>query len=324
MNSQIRIPVIYSEEHTLHNPPFEIYDGVKESYAEKAERLHMIVSSLREQGVVIEEPLQFSRRNIENLHQKAYVDFVQRRSESLQENDVLYPSYFLMDTYTPLTPGTYRAALSSVNVALTGAEKILQGEHVVYSLCRPPGHHAEQKAMGGYCYFNNAAIAANYLSQKGTVAILDIDFHHGNGTQQLFYERSDVLYVSLHADPKVRFPYSSGFASERGQGKGEGYTKNYPLPLGTTDEDYLQVLRKALSDIQTFSPDFLVVSLGFDTYEKDPIGGFSLTIPFYQVLGKEVMGLSLPTVLIQEGGYNISQLGNMAVRFLHGVQSRLS
>jgi acetoin utilization deacetylase AcuC-like enzyme len=223
-----------------------------------------------------------------------------------------------MDTYTPITSGTFSAAKSSVDVALTGAARVLGGERVVYSLCRPPGHHAEYKVMGGYCYFNNAAIAANYLSKHGKVAILDIDFHHGNGTQALFYDREDVLYVSLHADPRVRFPYSSGFAEETGDGKGQGFTKNYPMLLGTTNTQYLHSLRNALSDVQSFHPDFLVVSVGFDTSEHDPIGGFKLTTPFYQTIGREISSLELPTLLIQEGGYAVSELGHMACSFLSG------
>ncbi len=321
---KITIPVVYSEDHYLHDPKFEIYDGMKEPYAEKPERLTSIMSSLKKEGVAVVIPSKFPVSHIENLHQKAYIQFIKNRSEKLEEQAVLYPSYFLMDTYTPITSGTYQAALSSVNTVLTGAQLLIQGERAVYSLCRPPGHHAEHKAMGGYCYFNNAAIAAEYLSKIGKVAILDIDFHHGNGTQQLFFERDDVLYVSLHADPVVRFPYSSGFVEEIGSGTGKGYTRNYPLSLGTNDETYLSVLRAALADVKKFNPDFLVVSLGFDTYEKDPIGGFALSLPFYITIGEEIAALALPILFVQEGGYFVPDLGKMAVNFLHGVQSRLS
>jgi acetoin utilization deacetylase AcuC-like enzyme len=224
-----------------------------------------------------------------------------------------------MDTYTPIASKTYEAARSAVDVTLTGAKYLLGGEQIVYALCRPPGHHAEYKTMGGYCYFNNAAIAANYLSKHGGVAILDIDFHHGNGTQQIFYYRPDILYVSLHADPHEKFPYSSGFANEQGAGEGFGFNRNYPLPLGTTNEQYLGVLLKALRDVQTFNPKFLIVSAGFDTYEKDPIGGFKLTIPFYQTIGKEIANLHLPTIIVQEGGYYIEDLGRIALSFLKGI-----
>ncbi|MDQ5900580.1 MAG: Hist deacetyl protein [Patescibacteria group bacterium] len=317
----MKLPIIYTKKHKEHNPPYEIYDGVKESYAEKADRIESIVTTLKNNNFTsFMSPRRFSLDHIHALHQKVYVDFVRTRSKRLRDDEILYPSYFIMDTYSPITAGTYGAAYSSVNVALTGAELIIGGENIVYSLCRPPGHHAEQKMMGGYCYFNNAAIAAHYLAQHGKVAILDVDFHHGNGTQNLFYDRSDVLYVSIHADPKVKFPYSSGFSDEKGRGEGEGYTMNYPLPLGTTPQKYQKFLQRALSDIRIFKPDYLIVSLGFDTYEHDPIGGFQLTIPYYQSMAEDISTLKVPTLLVQEGGYNISDLGEMATSFLKGFE----
>jgi acetoin utilization deacetylase AcuC-like enzyme len=174
--------------------------------------------------------------------------------------------------------------------------------------------------MGGYCYFNNAAIAADYLSKKGKVAILDIDFHHGNGTQHIFYDRSDVLYVSLHADPLVKFPYISGFSDEQGRGDGKGFNKNYPLPLGTTEETYEKTLKKALEDIKKFSPDTLVVSCGFDTYIDDTWGGFKLTIPFYETIASQIKSLGVSTLVLQEGGYKVDALGKIAYSFWKGLQ----
>lgn len=312
--------IIYSDKHVKHNPPFEIYDGVYEAYAEKPERIMSIFNFLKEKRAKdIYPPDNFPINHILDIHHKEYVSFLKNRSAKLSSKEILYPSYFIRDTYTPVTPKTYEAATSSVDVALTGAKYVLKGEGLVYSLCRPPGHHAENKTMGGYCYFNNAAIAANYLSKHGKVAILDIDFHHGNGTQQIFYDRNDVLYISIHADPKFKFPYSSGFEDEKGRGEGLGYNKNYPLPLGTTDEEYLEILKKTLKDIKDFSPKFLIVSAGFDTYEKDPIGGFKLTIPFYKVIGRQINSLELPTLVIQEGGYAVDALGEIAYSFLQGL-----
>ncbi|EKD86283.1 MAG: Histone deacetylase superfamily protein [uncultured bacterium] len=174
--------------------------------------------------------------------------------------------------------------------------------------------------MSGYCYFNNAAIAADCLSGHGKIAILDIDFHHGNGTQDIFYERSDVLYVSIHADPHDKFPYISGFSDESGKGKGIGFNKNYPLALGTKDQEYLKVLMRALKDVEEFKPRYLVVSLGFDTYEKDPIGGFKITPGFYKEIARNIKGLELPTLLIQEGGYNVEDLGKLSYLFLQGME----
>lgn len=315
------IKIIYSRKHAAHNPPYEIYDGVREPYAEKAERLFSIVKTLRENGVkTIFSPQRFPIQYVRSIHQEEYVAFLRRRSKQLGLSEVLYPSYFIMDTYTSVTNKTYEAARSAVDVALTAAKHLLTGEKIIYALCRPPGHHAEYKTMGGYCYFNNAAIAANYLSEYGRVAILDIDFHHGNGTQSIFYSRSDVFYVSIHADPHVKFPYSSGFKNERGSDEGFGFNKNYPLPLGTNNSQYLQILRKALKDIKGFNPNSVVVSAGFDTYEHDPIGGFRLTIPFYKTIGREIAKLNIPTLIVQEGGYAVDALGEIAYTFLKGLE----
>lgn len=313
--------IIYSETHKKHNPPFEIYDGVKEPYAEKSDRIEAIIKTLKGQGIrEFYSPEEFQLKHIYSAHQKEYVRFLQKRSLSLGRGQVLYPSYFILDTYTPVVKGTFEAAKSAVDVALTGAELILDGEKVVYSLCRPPGHHAEYRSMSGYCYFNNAAIAADFLSKKGKVAILDIDFHHGNGTQSTFYERDDVFYVSIHADPQVKFPYISGYSAERGKGDGFGFNKNYPLPLGTTDEKYVKVLKRAIVDIKNFMPKYLVLSLGFDTYEKDPIGGFKITPSFYRQISRRIRELDFPTLLIQEGGYNVKDLGTLAYNFLQGME----
>lgn len=314
------IKIIYSHKHSEHNPPYEIYDGAYEPYAEKPERLTSIVETLRENGIKsFDSPQSFPLSYINKIHQREYAAFLRRRSNQLGENEILYPSYFIMDTYTPIARKTYAAAKIAVNVALTGAKYVLEGEQMVYALCRPPGHHAEHKTMGGYCYFNNAAIAADYLSEHGKVAILDIDFHHGNGTQAIFYNRPDVFYISIHADPHKRFPYSSGFIHERGVGQGLGFNKNYPLPLGVTDVKYKKTLSKTLVDIKKFNPKFLIVSAGFDTYENDPIGGFKLTIPFYKTIAAEIANLQLPTVIMQEGGYNIQDLGKLAWSFLEGL-----
>jgi acetoin utilization deacetylase AcuC-like enzyme len=173
--------------------------------------------------------------------------------------------------------------------------------------------------MGGYCYFNNAAIASHYLSQHGKVALLDVDFHHGNGSQDIFYERDDVLYVSIHADPRVRFPYSTGFASELGSGRGRGFNRNYPLALGTSDDAYLSALDVTLADVSGFEPAFLVVSLGFDTYRDDPIGGFALGSDVYTTIGERIASLGLPTLLVQEGGYNVEALPGLVQNFLKGL-----
>ena len=180
--------------------------------------------------------------------------------------------WWCFETTTPLTHGTYDAARSSVDVALTAADHVLGGDPVVYGLCRPPGHHAARAAYGGYCFFNNAAIVANHVaaSTGGKVSVLDVDYHHGNGTQQIFYGRDDVQFVSLHGDPTRAYPYLTGFRDERGDGKGGGATSNFPLPANTDDDAYLDALAAACGEIAAFGSDTIVVSLGLDTYFDDP------------------------------------------------------
>ena len=224
-----------------------------------------------------------------------------------------------LDTATPIVAGTYLAARAAVDVALTAADIVLDGESLAYGLCRPPGHHAAQAMYGGYCFFNNAAIVAEHLAGAGAtrVAILDVDYHHGNGTQQIFWERSDVLYVSLHADPARAFPYFSGHAEETGGGPGRGFNRNFPLPAGTRVDAYAAALDEACATITELDPDApLVVSLGFDTYERDPIGDLALTTDDYARIGAMIAGLNRPTVLLQEGGYAIDAIGANAVSFL--------
>jgi acetoin utilization deacetylase AcuC-like enzyme len=316
------IKIVYSNNHLKHAPEFEFFEGEKLLHAEVPARVESIIAKLREKNIgAILNPHIFSEDFIYKLHSKYYIDFIKTKSAVQKPTTAFYPSYYIMDTYTPIVAGTFEAAKTAVDTALTGAELVKNGEKLVYSLCRPPGHHAEHTVMGGYCYFNNAAIAAEYLSKNKKVAIIDIDFHHGNGTQQLFYNRNDVFYVSLHADPSVKFPYETGFSNEVGVGDGKGYNKNYPLPLGITNEKYLHTLQKALQVVHAFNPDYVVVSAGFDTYEKDPIGGFLLTIPFYKTIGEQIALLKKPILVIQEGGYAVDALGNMAYHLLVGLDS---
>jgi len=313
--------IIYSPLHKKHHPSFEVYDGDKSAYPEVPDRIETIVTSLQKEKLgEITSPQSFSIAYTKKIHQKNYVEFLKNTSQQLKPHDNFFASYFITDTYAPFTGGTFMAAKKAVDVALSGAELVKNGEKLAYSLSRPPGHHAGYVNMGGYCYFNNAAIAAQYLSDFGKVTILDIDYHHGNGTQQAFYERDDVLYISLHADPNKKYPYITGFADEVGSGKGKGYNKNYPLPVKTTEKLYQQTLQEALYDMQKFDPTFLVLSAGFDTYEKDPIGSFQLSIPFYQTIGEMITSFAIPTLVIQEGGYYVEDLGKMAVSLVKGLQ----
>jgi acetoin utilization deacetylase AcuC-like enzyme len=221
--------------------------------------------------------------------------------------------------------GTAEAARAAVDIGLTALDRVLDGAPVAYGLCRPPGHHAGRNLIGGYCFFNNAAIVAESVLARGAqrVAILDVDFHHGNGTQQIFWERGDVLYVSLHGDPRGIYPYYSGYAGERGAGDGEGATLNLPLPPGTDGDGYLTALGEGLDAIRAFDADApLVLSLGFDTYHADPICNLALRTDDYARIGAAVSGLGMGVVALQEGGYAVDALGANATAFLNGLRGR--
>lgn len=234
--------------------------------------------------------------------------------------------YYCFDTSSPIFEHTWNAAYWSAQTALSTAALVSAGgEQVAYALCRPPGHHVATDLFGGFCYLNNAAIAANWLVNQGQrVAILDIDYHHGNGTQTIFYGRSDVLFCSIHADPLYEYPYYWGFADEFGVGPGVNYNFNFPLPRGTGDDLYLQTLAEALAKIRLYVPDILLVSLGLDTAENDPAGGFKLQTPTFYTIGSKLGELNLPLVIIQEGGYLLPKLGENIVSFLRGVLGKAS
>jgi acetoin utilization deacetylase AcuC-like enzyme len=236
--------------------------------------------------------------------------------------------YYMMDLSAPIAAGTYEAALASANCALSGAKFIAASVYPLqksapplnplstFALCRPPGHHAGHANCGGYCYINNAAIAANWLSQFGKVALLDVDYHAGNGTQDIFYERADVLTISIHADPNDEYPYYCGYPDETGAGNGLGFHHNFPLPLETGDSAYLQTLSEACGLIKTFEPKFLVVSAGMDIYNEDPLGKIRVTTEGIAQIGKQIAGLNLPTLIVMEGGYNNAALGTNMLEFL--------
>ena len=230
--------------------------------------------------------------------------------------------YWGWDNATPLVEGTYAAARAAVDTALTATSIVVDdGERVAYGLCRPPGHHAPRAAFGGYCYFNNAAIAAEHVAhQRGVkVSILDVDYHHGNGIQQIFYDRPDVQYVSLHGDPDRAYPYFIGYADEKGAGKGLGTTLNLPLPEKTDDAAYAAAIDRALDALDRFNPALVIISLGVDTYNQDPIGDFALTGDSYSAAGAAVAALGRPTVVVQEGGYYVPALGANVRAWLRGV-----
>ena len=209
-------------------------------------------------------------------------------------------------------------------MALTGQRLVKAGERAVFSLCRPPGHHAMRDMGGGYCYVNNAAVAAQAFREGGAgrVAILDVDYHHGNGTQSIFYERGDVLFVSLHGDPDQEYPHYAGYADETGAGAGEGRNVNYPMPWGTAWADYGAALDDGIGKIRDFGPDVLVVSLGVDTFKEDPISKFKLESEDYLRIGEQIAGLGLPTHFVMEGGYAVEAIGVNAINVLLGFEGK--
>jgi acetoin utilization deacetylase AcuC-like enzyme len=231
--------------------------------------------------------------------------------------------YYAFGWGTPILEGTWDAAYWSAQCALTAADLVRDGERVAYALCRPPGHHAAADLYGGYCYLNNAAIAARSLQAKGSrIAILDVDYHHGNGTQLIFFSDPRVLYCSLHAHPDEEYPYYWGDIDEIGEGPGEGTNRNWPLPRGTDDASYLAALDEALAAIRRFEPRYLVLSAGLDTVADDPEGGFCLTVEGLQQVGGRIAALDLPTVIVQEGGYLLDRLGENAIAFLRPFTDR--
>jgi acetoin utilization deacetylase AcuC-like enzyme len=335
--------IVYANKHLLHNTDQVTFEGNPFVTEEIPHRLDVILDALSAaQWGTILQPKDHSLDSILAVHDPDYVHFLQTVYEEhkayyQREEDVFawtfatryagrkprnflgQLGYYAFGWGTPILEGTWEAAYWSVQCALTAADHILAGKPSAYALCRPPGHHAACDLYGGFCYLNNAAIAARYVqSQRGgtRVAILDIDFHHGNGTQSIFYTDPSVLYCSLHADPEFEYPYYWGFADELGEGPGEGFNHNWPLPLGIDDKPYLEILEQALSTIRTFAPDVLVLSAGFDIMEGDSVGGFNITQEGISQISSRITQLNLPTIIVQEGGYNLERLGQDVLTFL--------
>jgi acetoin utilization deacetylase AcuC-like enzyme len=349
------VPVIRSDAHLAHDGLVEVERGRAIPGYEVPGRVVEIERALVEAGGYrFEEPTEHGDEPILAVHDPALLEVLAAAwDEALAAGltdgkEPLIPGTFLtagyaaghatglpgpghrlfaytFDTATPIVAGTYRAARVAVDVALTAMDRALGGAHLAYGLCRPPGHHAGRALYGGYCFFNNAAIVAQALSAAGAsrIAILDIDYHHGNGTQQLFWDRHDVLYISLHGDPARAYPYYSGYADETGFGAGEGMNLNLPLPPRTDIDAYLAALEVGLRTIQAHDPDApVVLSLGFDTFEHDPIADFAISTDDYGRIGAAIGALDLPVIALQEGGYALDAIGANAVSFLSGLQAR--
>ena len=329
--------LVSGDLHTIHH--------VKDrGYVERPARVGALEQALQPTGLFDPiKPRHYGEDHLRHVHAGDFVTYLKVVCEKLSDKGPVYPyvfpirrperrpkelavraGYYCIDTFTPLDRNAYQAARQAVDIALTGAEEMLHGRRVAYSLCRPPGHHAERRTFGGFCYFNNAAIAAHYLSAQGKVAMLDIDYHHGNGAQDIFYERSDVLTISIHGHPNHSYPYFSGFSDEIGQGSGAGFNVNFPLPENTDETLYLQTLDKALKQIVRFAPTFLVVCIGFDTMKGDPTGSFVLTATSLRQIGQRIGDLRLPTLVVQEGGYSLRNLRRGAPAFFHGMAKALA
>lgn len=321
------------------NARYTIHHVHERGYVESPVRVRSILGELEKAGLRTQtQPRHFPEKHIYAVHDADFVNYLRRACAELEEGKSLYPyifpirnktrppkepsvlsGYYCIDTFTPINRNAYPAARGAVDAALTAALEILEGRRIAYALVRPPGHHAERRAFGGFCYFNNNAIAAQYLSTYGKVAILDVDYHHGNGQQDIFYRRSDVLTVSIHGHPSFAYPYFSGFEDERGEGEGEGFNMNIPLPEGVDGKQYRKALAKAIQRIEAFHPHFLVVALGLDPAKGDPTGTWSLGAQDFEENGRLIGAMGLPTVVIQEGGYRIRTLGKNAFRFFKGL-----
>ncbi|EPR43810.1 Histone deacetylase domain containing protein [Desulfovibrio sp. X2] len=324
---------------TVVNDRHEIHHVRERGYVEAPVRVGSILKALQDADLCFTaRPRHYGDAYVRRVHAGPFVDYLKRMCAALPPGKSLYPyvfpirnaarppkempvraGYFCIDTFTPLNSNAWQAARRAVDCGLTAAEAILKGQRLAYALVRPPGHHAERRTFGGFCYFNTASVAADLLARHGRVALLDIDYHHGNGSQDIFYARSDVLTVSIHGHPNFAYPYFSGFADEHGQDQGEGFNLNLPQKEHLDGEGYRTALRKAMQRIERHAPDFLVVSLGLDPAKGDPTGTWSLSARDFLENGKLLAGLRLPTLVIQEGGYRIRTLGTNARHFFTGL-----
>jgi len=339
--------VIHTDRHRLRAPETELSGGQLVPPFECPERVEHVLAELakRGHGNVI-GPDDFGLDPILRVHDAQFVDFLKTCWDDWQAAGHLgeaiatsWPSrrmwraqpprdiegrigYYCLASETSISEGTWQAAEAAAQVALTGAKLLQDGASCAFSLCRPPGHHAAQDMFGGYCFLNNAAIAAQSLRDAGAarVAVLDVDFHHGNGTQAIFYDRADVLFLSLHGDPMDAFPYFLGGSDETGAGPGQGFTANYPLPPGCGYPEWVEALEQALARIAAFGADAVVISLGVDTFERDPISFFKLTSDDFTDYGARLATLGLPTLFVMEGGYAVAEIGVNTVNVLEGFE----
>ena len=337
--------VVCSEDHRLHFPKGELCGGELVRPFECPERWDYILEQLKTRGYEqFVGPDDLDPSLLTRVHSADFIEFLQTAWAEWEQEGMageaiptVVPArrmqqrvprhiegrlgYYCMAMETAITSGTWAAAKSSAACAAT-AHKLVAANQPAFALCRPPGHHAGKDLYGGYCFLNNAAIAVQGFLDDGAgrVALLDVDFHHGNGSQDIFYERDEVLFASLHGRPEDAFPHFLGYADETGSGRGEGFTINYPLPPGTGFDVWEDALARACRNIVTYAPDALVVSLGVDTFEHDPISFFKLTSDDFKTYGERIGRLRLPTLFVMEGGYAVSEIGVNTVNVLDAFQ----
>jgi acetoin utilization deacetylase AcuC-like enzyme len=339
------VKAVYSELHRSHDPKFFLVRGVVKRTTEQPERADRLLAGLKAGRHEIVAPIAFGQGPRARVHSPEYLSFLAEAWDAWSalgdsgpemianvhpvRHAATYPTHIVgrlgwhtADTACPIGPGTWAGACAASDVATTAAQLVIDGADVAYALCRPPGHHAFRDMAGGFCFLNNSAIAAAHLRlTHERVAILDVDVHHGNGTQGIFYERGDVFTVSIHADPTAYYPYVWGFSHERGAGPGRGTNLNIPLPIGTGDDGYLQALDRAAKAIAAFVPGALVVALGLDASEHDPLAGLAVTTDGFLRIGEAIARMGLPTVLVQEGGYLSDILGANLTAVLGGFEA---
>lgn len=337
---------IVDDRQAKHDPKHFMANGVVLPNPEQPERVEALTRGARAAGCEFQAPTDHGLGPIAAVHSSEYLVFLKniytrwqridgaaaevipnihpdRREASYPKSAVGQAGYHQADTSCPIAEHTFESAYWSAQTAMTAANLMLAGEQSVYALCRPPGHHAFSDLAGGFCFFNNAAIAARYLASQGKrPAILDVDVHHGNGTQGIFYGTDEVLTVSIHAAPERFYPFFWGHAHERGEGVGLGSNLNLPLPRGTGDDVYLQTLDNALERIEAYGCDVLIVALGLDAYENDPLKGLAVTTAGFKRIGAAIAALGLPMLLVQEGGYLSAELGDNLTHFLQGAQGQ--
>lgn len=340
---------VYSPLHASHSGTMELISGAIVPGFEKPSRAEIIRARVEDEGLgPILPPEAQDLGAAKRVHRADYIDFLPMVYPAWEAEGRTGPAlpftwptrglrvdvlpdcidarlgFYSFDGGAPFVKGTWEAVRSSYEVALTAAALVNGGERAAFALCRPPGHHAGDAFMGGYCYINNAAVVAQWFRDRGAarVSILDIDYHHGNGSQQIFYSRGDVQVLNLHADPKTEYPFFLGHADERGEGGGEGANINYPMPFGTTFDGWNAALEDACQKLAAHAPEVLVVSLGVDTFEKDPISQFRLRSGDYPRIGRRIARLGLPTLFVMEGGYAVDEIGVNAVGVLTGFEGR--